>query len=138
MLFKWKDSYSFTIEEIDKQHKRLFEIGADLFDIASLKDDYDHYDEIIKLLDELKEYTVYHFGYEEKLMEKYGYSEFDIHKIEHDFFIKKLARLEKLNLDEKQNEAIVDMIRFVADWVSAHILKTDFQYKDFFKEKGLV
>jgi hemerythrin len=137
LSFKWKEAYSCNIAEIDKQHKRLFEIGDRLYELATLNDNYDHYDEIVKTLDELKDYTIYHFGYEEKLMEQYGFSYFEPHKIEHDFFVKKLKKLERKDFDENQGEAVVEMLQFVADWISAHILKTDMEYKDFFNGKGI-
>ena len=137
MLFKWKDNFSCNIDEIDKQHKELFAIGSKIYSIVSLKDECDHYDEIMAILDELKEYTIKHFNYEEKLMDQYKFMGFENHKIEHDFFIKKLQRLERKDLDSLQGEALMEMVTFVADWVSSHILKTDFEYKAFFNEKGV-
>jgi hemerythrin len=137
MLFKWKDSYSCSISEIDNQHKKLFEIGSRIFSVASLKDGYDHYDEIMDILNELKDYTIYHFSYEEKLMETHNYENYESHKIEHAFFVKKLMRLEKKDFEGDQNEALMDIITFVADWISGHILKTDMKYKSFFNNKGI-
>lgn len=137
MIFKWKDAYGCNIQEIDSQHKRLFEIGSKVFEVASLKDEFDHYDEIINILEELKEYTVYHFAYEEKLMQENNYEGYEEHKVEHDFFIKKIKRIERKDLENAQSEAILDIIAFVADWVSNHILKTDMNYKKFFNEKGI-
>lgn len=137
MLFRWRDEFSTNLKDIDEQHKKLFEIGGRLYDIAALSDEYDHYDEIIKILDELKDYTVYHFGFEEKLMGDYGYPDFDLHKIEHDFFMKKIKKIESKDLEGNQSEATMEIIKFVADWIAAHILKTDKQYEDFFNEKGI-
>lgn len=138
MVFKWKDLYSCNIAEIDNQHKKLFEIGSRIFTLASLKDGYDHYDEIIAILEQLKDYTVYHFNYEEKLMESYKYENHETHKIQHDFFIKKLQKLEKRDIEGKQNESLMEIIAFVADWISGHILKTDMQYKEFFNSRGII
>lgn len=131
-MFEWREGFSTDVEEIDRQHKKLFEIGSRLYDIVSLKDDCDHYDEIMEILDELREYTIYHFGFEENLMQQVEYTNYENHKIEHDFFVKKLARLEKSDLDNEQSEAMMKMVSFVADWISSHILKTDMGYKDHF------
>ncbi len=136
-MLKWKDTFSCNIAEIDNQHKRLFELGGKIFDAASLKDDYDHYDEIMEILNELTEYTVYHFKFEEDLMTKYGYSNFETHKFEHDFFVKKVQKIGKRDLEGAQNEALLEIVEFVANWVAEHILKTDMQYKDFFNSKGI-
>lgn len=138
MIFKWKDSFCTGIEEIDAQHKRLFEIGSDLYDIAILDNGFDHYDELVQILNSLKDYTKYHFEYEEKLMKQYEFQLLEQHKIEHDKFIGKLVEVESGNIDEKQKRTILDMIDFVANWISNHILKSDFKYKSYFNEKGIV
>ena len=138
MYFEWKDTYSVNIAEINKQHKRLFEIGGKISDLVLANDQYDHFDEITVILQELEEYTIYHFEYEEKLMEQYGYKETDTHKIEHIFLIKKLQRLQNKDIDTKQKEAVVDLITFVSDWIAGHILDTDMKYKGFFNDQGLL
>lgn len=136
-MLRWKEIYKCNVEEIDNQHKKLFEIGSRVFELASLKDGCDHYDGIMDVLQELKDYTIYHFNFEEKLMLENKYEEYENHKVEHDFFIKKIMRLEKKDIDKQQNEALIDIINFVADWISSHILKTDMEYKEFFNSKGI-
>jgi len=131
-MFEWKDTYCVNVPAIDKQHKELFRIGGLIADLVFADDEYDHFDEIMVILKELKDYTLYHFQYEEKLMEKYGYEETDFHKIEHLFLTKKIEKFEELDLDEKQNEAVIGLVNFISDWISGHILKTDMKYKDFF------
>lgn len=137
MIFKWKDSYSVNIAEIDKQHKKLFEIGARIYDVANLNDDYDHYDEIMEIMGELKDYTVYHFGYEEKLMAEHGYSDLDTHQVQHKFFIKRLEKILKKDIDDQQQETVGELLNFIADWIAGHILQTDMKYKDFLNAKGI-
>lgn len=129
MIFKWKDNFSIGIEEIDRQHKRLFEIGGEIYNLAILKDGQDHYDEIIALLNSLKDYTVYHFGFEESLMEKYNYDDIDKHKQQHDKFIEKLVEIEAQDIDARQKKVILDILDFIVNWISSHILGTDFKYK---------
>jgi len=137
MAIKWKDIYSCNITDIDIQHKKLFEIGSRIYDLLTIGDEYDRYDEIALIFNELRDYTVFHFSYEEELMKKYGYEDYENHKIEHDFFIKKLQKLEKTDFDDKQSESLMQMIKFIADWITGHILKTDMKYKDFFNAKGI-
>lgn len=137
MYFRWKDTYSVNVTEIDKQHRRLFEIGGRVSDLVLANDKYDHFDEIMIILQELKEYAIYHFKYEETLMEKYGFKETDLHKMEHAFFSKKLQRLENKDIDENQKQAVIELITFVSDWIAGHILKSDMKYKEHFNSKGL-
>jgi len=130
MIFKWKDTFCTGIEEVDVQHKRLFELGSELYEIVTLNDGFDHYDELVEILENLKDYTIYHFEHEEKLMEKYNYELIEEHKVEHRKFIEKIADVETENLDEKQKKIMLTMIEFIANWISTHILKTDFKYRD--------
>lgn len=136
-MFKWRDSFSCNIKAIDDQHKKLFALGAKLNDLVSQQDDFDHYDEIVDILNELKEYTIYHFGYEEELMEKYHYEEVERHKKEHKAFINKITELLNKNIDEDQREVKMDMVIFIADWIEKHILHTDQKYKIYLNLKGV-
>jgi hemerythrin-like metal-binding domain len=138
MYFEWKDSYKVNVTEIDKQHKRLFEIGEKISELVMLKNEYDHYDEIMEILEELKDYTLYHFDFEEKLMEQYGFADLETHKIEHIFMVKKLQRLQRKDIDANQSQATIDLVAFVSDWITSHILKTDMKYRVFFNDKGVV
>ena len=85
-MFKWKDDFSVNIKSIDEQHQELFRIGNSLYNVVSINDGIDRYDEIMEALYEMKDYAIYHFGYEEKLMKDNGYSKFLKHKRQHDAF----------------------------------------------------
>lgn len=137
MYFEWKDSYSVNVDKIDEQHKKMFEIGGRITDLVLAKDEYDHYDEIMSILQELTDYTIYHFSFEEKLMERYGYKDVDSHRIEHAFFIKKLEKFCMKDIDADQKAVSADLIAFVSDWITSHILTTDFKYRDHFNGNDL-
>lgn len=137
MLFKWRDAYSCNVEAIDQQHKKLFELGSKLYGIVSLKDGADHYDEIMDVLAELKDYTIYHFDYEEALLKKHGFQELQGHLKEHNSFIDKIVDLENEDIDEKQSKITMDIIIFISNWIEQHILKSDMQYKTFLNNKGI-
>lgn len=137
MYFEWKDSYSVNVDKINEQHKKMFEIGGRVSDLVLAKDGFDHYDEIMDILQELTEYTIYHFNFEERLMEKYGYEDLEAHRMEHVFFIKKIERFRKKDIDAEQDKVSVDLIAFVSDWITGHILSTDMKYKDYLNGKGV-
>lgn len=135
-MFKWQEIFSCGIQEIDRQHQRLFEIGRKIYETATLNDECDHYDELAQTLDELIEYTKYHFDYEEKLMEKYNYPGYAVHKIEHAFFIKKVLKIADKDFEENQNQTMMEIVHFVADWITGHILDTDMKYKECLAKNG--
>jgi hemerythrin len=137
MMFEWKNEYGVQIAEIDKQHKRLFNIGARINDLVYAKDEFDHYDEIMTVMNELLDYTEYHFNYEEKLMEEYQYENFETQKFEHFFLLKKIRKMLDADIDRKQGEAVLNLAAFISDWITNHILKEDMKYREFFNNKGV-
>lgn len=136
-MFKWKSIFSVNIKSIDSQHQELFRIGNLLYDIASIKDGIDRYDEIMMALENMRDYAIYHFTYEEGLMKENGYPDFNKHKRQHDAFIKKVSTVDEDEVDKSQGAATMDLVIFIANWIENHILKTDMEYKEFLNEKGI-
>lgn len=124
-MLRWKDDYLIGVEEIDNQHKKLFEIGEKAYDL--LKNDMmiDKYDRIIEVLNELKEYAVFHFKSEEEYMLSINYKRFFSHKIEHDKFIKTVSDVDLNKVDEDQNAYLLSILEFVVNWTGEHILQND-------------
>ncbi len=137
MIFKWNDKYNLGITSIDKQHQQLFVLGNQLFSIISKGDEIDNYDKIMAVLEELKNYTVYHFNHEEELMEKLNFEAYQTHKNEHENFVEKIIEVEAQNIDDNQNRITMQIIEFIADWIQNHIVKSDHQYKNLFIESNV-
>ena len=127
-MFEWKKEYEIGIEKIDTQHKKLFEIADRGY--ALLKNDLylDKYDRILDLLNELKDYTQFHFSEEEKYMESIGHKKLFTHKIEHNQFIEKISNVNLKSLDNNQDKYIVEMLDFIVNWIKNHILEKDKEY----------
>lgn len=136
-MIKWNDKFSVNVAEIDNQHKQLFYLAEKISSILAVNDGYDHYDEIMDTFIELKNYTLYHFDYEEKLMKKISYADFSSHKKEHENFINEILRLEKIDAETKQKLVMTNILAFILDWIVGHILKSDMSYKSCFNENGI-
>jgi hemerythrin len=135
-MFEWKDSFSVQVHSIDTQHQRLFELGRELYNLSKLSNQgIDNYDRIMNILIEMKDYTIYHFKYEETLMERFNYEKKDEHKVEHDQFIEKINELLSADIDGAQKKTIMDALVFIADWIEKHILKKDMQYAPLMAEQ---
>ncbi len=138
MSFQWKDRYALGIPEIDRQHGKLFEIGTKVYDLALLNDSYDHYDEIMGVLQELLDYTEYHFNYEEELMKTHNYDGIEQQHKDHSFYVLKIKSISSKDIDENQQKTTIEIVDFLSDWISSHILLSDRNYATFFKEKGII
>jgi hemerythrin len=128
-MFKWKKDYEIGVQQIDEQHKRLFEIGNKAYELLNNDFYIDKYNKIIEIINELRDYTVFHFKSEEEYMLSVGYRKFLSHKVEHDDFIKKFSDIDFDSIDEGQNEYIRELLEFIFRWISGHILKRDMDYK---------
>ena len=124
-MLHWKDDYAIGVEIIDEQHKHLFEIGNKIYDLLENYLLDDKYDKVVTIIQELGEYTKYHFKTEEDYMLQIRYPKYFSQKVEHDDFIKKIEEIDLKDLDQNQEKHIRDILTFVFQWVLEHILKKD-------------
>ena len=124
-MFEMKDKFRTYNEKIDTEHGKLFEIGERAYQLLIDKFDTDKYDKIVEVIQELKEYTIYHFNAEEEYMVSINYKRLFTQKIDHAFFIKKLEEVNLNKIDENQDEAIMGILTFLNDWLISHILEKD-------------
>ncbi|HMM20847.1 MAG TPA: hemerythrin family protein [Selenomonadales bacterium] len=124
-MIRWKEEYRLGVDLIDEQHKRLLELANQMQEL--LRNDLvtDKYDQIVQMLNELKDYTVYHFKCEEEYMESIGYKRLLSQKVDHNDFIEKMNAIDLDRIDDNQNEYLLGMLSFVVDWIDFHILKKD-------------
>ncbi len=132
-LFQWSQDMSVNITEIDNQHKKLVDLINLLHD--SMKSGKGK-DVLGKLLNELTDYTVNHFGTEEKLFQKYGYPEYARHKKDHDDLTKQVIDI-KTKLEGGATILTVEVMNFLKDWLNNHILHADKKYTAFLNAKGV-
>lgn len=127
--FVFSEEYYTGITFVDDEHKELFRIIEDVNQV--IKNDYVHdkYDEIVRLLEELKNYTQYHFKDEEEYMEKIGYEGLDAQKKAHDAFISRLEELDLEEIDDNQQQTLEELMEFLTEWLVNHILYMDKKIK---------
>ena len=124
-MIKWKDEYLIGVEQIDKQHQELFNITNRAYDLLEDELITDKYDKIITIIEKLKEYTIFHFKEEEEYMLSIKYKRYFSQKVEHDEFVKKINDVKLNDIDVNQRKYLTDLLEFVIDWISNHILGSD-------------
>ena len=124
-MYELKEEFLTGIEEIDKEHKRLFEIADELYTLKCEEFIPDKYDNIRAILEELREYTLTHFEHEEEYMKSIGYKRMFTQKSQHDALRQIMDEWDLDAIDENQDETIEEMLRIVTDWLVNHILNQD-------------
>jgi hemerythrin-like metal-binding protein len=109
------------VAEQDTQHKKLIDLINQLNDAMQAG----HSADVLgKVLTELVNYTVLHFSYEEKLMAQHKYEDTPAHKAEHAKFVATAGDLKK-KFDAGNAVISVEIMNFLRDWLTNHIMKTD-------------
>lgn len=124
-FMQWNDLlFSVFIDEIDSQHKKLFDLVNELY--AALYSNKTQ-QSIKGVLDELVEYTKYHFKKEEELQQSWNYPELPQHKIYHEKLVEQVLQY----YDAFMNNKLIDpneLLIFLKDWLMNHIQKHDRKY----------
>jgi hemerythrin len=130
-MIKWDAQYELGIQSIDEQHMRLVELTSELSDLlTNAVDGDDIYDEMVRIIKALTDYTVYHFNYEESLMEKVSFDAIEPHKGEHNKLIQEIQNLDLRAVDEDQIAYGKKILKFLITWVFKHISGSDFMYRE--------
>ena len=129
-LMKWSSLFSVGIVSIDKEHKHIVDLINKLEASSARRTARES---ISQIFDELFDYTVQHFGYEEKLFETYNYPESEEHKKIH---VDILNKVKELNKDSKHIN-IESVSAFLRGWIKHHFCVIDQKYSKFLIEKGV-
>ena len=120
-LITWSNMLSTGVSEQDNQHKKLIDLINQLNEAMLAGKG----NEVLgKVLSELVNYTVTHFGYEEKLMAQHSYEDTPAHKAEHAKFVQTAGDLKK-KFDSGKAVITTEIMNFLRDWLTTHIMKTD-------------
>jgi hemerythrin len=131
-FIKWSDDFSVGLNEIDSQHKKLLDIINRLYKAFVDRDEDTVLEEI---LNDMAEYTDYHFITEEKYFMRFNYPNMDEHIKNHKIYIEKINGFKK---DFESNKKITySVMNFLRNWIVEHIQGTDPDYVPLLKQNGV-
>ncbi len=132
-LMPWDEKkMAVGVREIDTQHKNLVAMLNKLN--AKMKDGKGG-EAAREVLKELVSYTQKHFTTEETLMNKHSYPESPAHTSEHSKLLLQAADLETRLFAAKTNA--IEIMMFLKNWLTDHIMKTDKKFGAFLNTKGV-
>jgi hemerythrin len=133
LLFPWKEAYSVKIGVIDMQHKGLVNF---LNELHQAMIEGRGKDVLGKILANLIKYTQVHFAAEEKLMQSHGYPGYPLHKPEHDRLTAQVLDFQR-KFQSNEIALTIEVMEFLKDWLSKHILGSDKKYGPFLNAQGV-
>jgi len=132
-FIKWKNSFSVGIDIIDEDHKKLLGMINQLQTAAHYQTD----DSLIEsTLNELIDYTKYHFSREEQLMKNNNYPDYEAHKKQHEDMVRQITQfVNEYRVDKTRT--VDNVILFLKTWLINHINGSDQKYSPYIKDAQL-
>ncbi|WP_421902457.1 bacteriohemerythrin [Maridesulfovibrio sp.] len=131
-MLMWSDSLSVSIAEIDEQHKGLVEMVNRVHDL--LVSGESARPQVLEVIEDMRRYSVEHFGTEERYMDQYEYPEAPAHKLKHQEFIDKVTEIES-GCAAGTCVLTMDILNYLSEWLVTHINDTDKKMGEFLRAK---
>lgn len=131
---KWSDEFNLGIDQIDNEHKSLFDHFEKLYALMHESKGHEFYNELITFL---TNYVDTHFAHEENFQKQIKYPLLEKHSNIHDSFKRQLKTFIKTNDQTKINDLeLIHLSLFLKNWLLHHILIEDQKiYEYYSKEK---
>jgi hemerythrin len=124
MTLLWTPDLELGIGVIDSQHQRIVEYINQVDHARQTASAA----ELAEVLDELVDYTLSHFAFEETLMEEAGYPFIKAHKKVHQLFTK---RVDAFQQRSKAGEDVTEeLLHVLKAWLVNHIKRDDKDYSE--------
>ncbi len=124
-IVQWHDRFNIGVENVDRQHRRLFSIIDKLLDLNEDESKQQHAcREGVKYL---KSYTLKHFADEEDYMQSIGYEGYAMHKRLHDNMRDNTLPALERELEEENysQESVHHFLGICVGWLNGHIMIED-------------
>lgn len=119
-LVEWSEALSVGVDVIDSDHKILLD-QINMLGAAVTDGDDDVM--VASVMNVLVDYTDFHFGREQQLMEQTGFPDTDGHLRQHRVLVTKCK--ETLAAYREGKASSKDVLDFMKVWLTQHILKSD-------------
>ncbi len=133
LLFPWSEAYSVKVGIIDTQHKKLVDLINELHQAMISRKGKEH---LGTILSSLVKYTQAHFKAEEGILQSNQYPELANQQTEHDRFTHTVLEFQ-CKFQKNEIGLTIEVMDFLKDWLSKHILGTDKKYSPYLNARGV-
>ncbi len=123
MALVWDDTYAMGVEEIDAQHRAIFN---NFNALAAAYDAGAAPERLVEIIDFMNDYSTTHFTAEEKLAEEFDYPGLEEQRREHRRFEADMAELrEKVREEGATSERVIALKGKLIQWLIHHVKHVD-------------
>jgi hemerythrin len=135
IVTEWKSSYSVGVKELDIQHQKLLNLINELDQFLDNRQEASSKTRCFAALNALVKYAETHFSAEEGYLSKYTYPKYDLQKADHENFLETVFSM-YAKFEKDDSYSLNEIINYLRDWYTLHILGMDLEYKQFLAEKS--
>ncbi|HHB77268.1 MAG TPA: bacteriohemerythrin [Desulfobulbus sp.] len=128
-LIIWNETYEIGHDLIDQQHRNLVNIINELDRVVTMEDGT-YQEQEGKILQKLINYTVFHFGTEEKLFKNSAYPNSKQHVQIHETMVCEITNFQQ-KYANRQETISDELLNFLTNWLINHIRGADREYKNY-------
>ena len=130
----WTDKLSVGVGVLDEDHKKLVGMLNELYDAMQAGQGRE---KLGRILDELVQYTKFHFAREEKFFAQTGYAAAGPHKQQHDALTRQVLDVQQKYAAGATTTLSLDVMQFLKNWLINHIQGSDQSYRPHLNSKGI-
>lgn len=131
-LVSWSSKIETGIKKFDDQHKELVRLLNKFYTAVNEGRSKTVLGEV---LNELANYTVYHFQSEEDAFRQFNFPDKDEHIRIHKDLVNQVLKVIK-DFESGKDVVSINLLQFLKEWVVKHIMGDDMKYGRYFKEIG--
>ncbi len=131
-LISWNKKIETGIKKFDDQHKELVRLLNKFYTAVNEGRSKAVLGEV---LNELANYTVYHFQSEEDAFRQFNFPDKDEHIRIHKELVNQVLKVIK-DFESGKDVVSVNLLQFLKEWVVRHIMGDDMKYGKYFKQIG--
>jgi len=130
---KWEDRFSVGIREFDLHHRTMVDMVNDVININAGSDDPNALPAVVN---NLVQYTLFHFTAEEALLVEFKFPELEAHKAEHQELMDQVQLYhDRIKTGESLDAS--ELLEFLSHWLLDHILGMDMEYGPYLNRRGI-
>ena len=126
-MIEFTSDLEIGIEELDSEHRRLFDLINGGFELLQNQFIIDKYDRVKAMMEELEDYANEHFTHEEAYMESIKDPELIRQRIQHNHFRDKIHVFSVTDIsdDDELHTVLEELLNYLGKWLYGHIIGTD-------------
>ncbi|MGO9243011.1 MAG: bacteriohemerythrin [Bryobacteraceae bacterium] len=128
----WEPAFSVGVWEIDRQHRSLIGLINQLHEAQAGDGPQQKLQAVFAAT---VDYVRNHFVFEESYLERLGYEDLERHKERHQELLSQLGHMRRL-FDAGPLTVSPELVRFLKEWVTSHILQCDRGYASLAAQKN--